>query len=204
MARLGKSITLAVALSAITSDPLLRAASLEEGPSLTAVVGTRLFVRGTEEPRIRRIIVQIDDASVAFTAAEATVTGMWLDVFNPLSGEAQCLALPAMNWTRLGGVGRYVYRDRDRTAGPVEWAFVVAGRVKIIARGPAVTYTVDEPTQGEIDAHIVVGDGSRFCARFGAPTADRPGVFLAHRAPAASCLEAPAPCGPITSLGAAR
>lgn len=202
MSRLGTSITLAAVLTTITPHLAVGATSFQpESPAApleigTPVLGTRLFVRSNTDPRTRRIIFQANDPSIAFAGDAPTLTGAWLDVFNPVSGEAQCLAMPAVNWMPAGGAGRYIYRDPDHTSGPVDRAFVMGGRVKIIARGAGIAYTLDESSQGEIDGYLVGGDGSRFCARFGAPVADRPGVFLARRAPAVSCLPSPAPCGP--------
>jgi hypothetical protein len=161
-----------------------------------AIEGTSLLLRDGDDPARRRIVFQSIDSRITLDASTGAPLpdGATLHVFNPLTGEAQCIDLPAGHWTAAGSGRTYVYRDGGLAAGPVRSALAKAGRLKVVAKGAAIAFTLDETSQGEVDVDFVAGAGPRHCARFGAAVADRTGIFLARHAAASGCLAVPEPC----------
>jgi hypothetical protein len=186
MQRLAPVLPLGLVLAVVARSPALA--------TDVPIAGTSLLLRSGIAPVRCQAIFQAIDSVISLdpTVGSPVVDGAALHLFNPLTGERQCFALPAANWVVTPG-RTYVYRDGAMTAGPVRSAFLKNGRVKVVARG-AITYTLDEASQGEVEVDFLSGDGPRFCARFGAPVADKAGIFLARHAAAVGCLPEPAPC----------
>ena len=62
-----------------------------------------------------------------------------------------------------------------------------------------VTYTLDEMTQGTVNAQVQFGTGTRYCMRCPGNKKDQPGKFLAQACVAAPCDPEPAGCPPTTT-----
>ena len=112
-----------------------------------------------------------------------TVAGAILQVMNPTTHETATLSMPAGRWTELPG-GAFRYRDPGLASGPVRSAIFRGGRLaKVSARGAAIGFTLDEPSQGSLGAVLTSGQ-RRYCTLFGGHVKhDGPGTFGAVKAP---------------------
>ena len=59
-----------------------------------------------------------------------------------------------------------------------------------------VTYTLDEMTQGTVNAQVQFGTGTRYCLRCPGNKKDQPGKFLGQACVAAPCAAEPSSCDP--------
>ena len=100
--------------------------------------------------------------------------------------------MPAAGWTAVGYGFRY--SDRTHARGPVTRAIVKFGRIaKVVASRAGITFTLDEAQQGSLGAVLTSG-GRRYCTLFGGSVkVDRPGRFVATKAPAPPTCPAAGP-----------
>lgn len=103
-------------------------------------------------------------------AADPTLVGASLVLFNPVSAETDTYALPAANWTVSGDVTQlrgYAYRDSETTAGPCKSIKLrKGGRLKVKCAGPSLAFTLDEASQGALGISLQF-DTLDACALFG-------------------------------------
>jgi len=149
------------------------------------------------DPSKRRIsLASTGDALTSVSADDPsapTVSGGFLDIINPATGEIEGFPLPAANWKGLGtpaGSAGYSYRDSRLTAGPCKTAGIKNGK-RLYARcqGAGIDFSLDEATQGALAIRLTLGNGDRYCLLFGGTIVkDEPGAFRAKDAPApAAC-----------------
>ncbi|MFQ5512886.1 MAG: PQQ-binding-like beta-propeller repeat protein [Myxococcota bacterium] len=162
------------------------------------IAGTRLRVIGdAARPAHRRFIAVSRDSALVPPStggnADPSVVGAVLELLNPSSGETQRIALPASHWSARGdppGARGYLYRDPKLTRGPCSLVRLAPGRLRVSCRGEALTFTLDQPTQGALAVALRLGNESVYCLRFGGSIqSDRGGAgvrgrFSARAAPA--------------------
>jgi hypothetical protein len=165
------------------------------------VAGHTLKLRDrAAEAKRRRLTLELRDAAIAPPAAggvaDPTVAGARLAIRNPVTGEAQSIALPAAGWqpTKDG----FRYRDGGGALGPCTRVRLGEGRVSARCRGADVTFTLDEPAQGSVAAGLVLGTDRVYCGRFGGTVgadedlgANGRGRFTATDAPPPAGCEVP-------------
>ena len=158
------------------------------------VLGTRLALADAADPARRRLSWTTRDRSLAALIGDdrPTVAGASLLVVNPHTGETATLDMPAAGWTAVGYGFRY--SDRTHARGPVTRAIVKFGRIaKVVASRAGITFTLDEAQQGSLGAVLTSG-GRRYCTLFGGSVkVDRPGRFVATKAPAPPACPAAGP-----------
>src|SRR5262245_5974941 len=147
------------------------------------ITAFKLFLRDGVYPAQRKLNLLTRDPAITFgsngDSDNPVLNGASLLVFNPLTGEAQCIIMPAQNW-EIGAAGvKYIYHDVHLALGPVKLAYIKAGKVKVVAKGSQLSITLNETSQGKMSAHYTSGTGSKLCAFFPTPRLDRPGIFLA-------------------------
>jgi hypothetical protein len=160
----------------------------------------KLLMRDSVNQLQRKLTFRSNDPNITFGVNGDTDTptthGASLLVFNPVSGENQCMILPASNWV-IGNNGLiYIYKDRTLSAGPVKTALIKAGRLKVRAQAAGITFTLDETSQGTMALHYTSGTGNKLCAYFPIPRVDQPNIFSGAPASASSCQTEPVPCVP--------
>ena len=121
---------------------------------------------------------------------------------NPASGESASFTLPAgASWRGLGvpdGDAGYVYRDRGGSAGPCRTLVVQRGRRLVLrcdGRIGAIPFTLDEPSQGELEVRVAFGSGTVVCARFGGSVRRDAGIGAGGGRGVFRATDAPAPSG---------
>ena len=146
------------------------------------------------DPTRRRLSWTTRDRSLAALSGDdrPTVAGASLLVVNPRTGEAATLDMPAAGWTAVANGFRY--SDRTHARGPVTRALVKFGRIaKVAASQAGIAFTLDEARQGSLGAVLTSG-GRRYCTLFGGSVrVDRPGRFVATKAPAPPTCPAAGP-----------
>ena len=175
------------------------------------LVGKKVMLRTPVDPTQNRFTYISTDPSIIFGAPNdsdtPTLNGASVLVFNPLSGECQCIQMGAARWV-IGPDGkRYRYDDTATSFGPVKRASIREGKLKLVAKGALLTgITLNETTQGEIAVHYKSGDSTtRFCSHFvgGSVRVDRVNAFIGtDSAPQGVCADDSvavgcAPCDPI-------
>lgn len=165
------------------------------------VEGDRLLLKDSVSPSLRRLQFSTTDPNITFgsdaDSDTPSVNGASLLVFNPVTSEHQCIILPPENWTLGTPSGlRFKYRDRTLASGPVVVAMIKEGKLKVVAKGASLTFTLDESSQGQMSAHYTSGTGSNLCTHFAVPRVDRPNLFLGVNGPVAPCQSEPVTCVP--------
>ena len=172
------------------------------------ISGTKIVLRDPVDFTQRRFSFLSRDPNITFGSNGDSDTpsqnGGSLLIFNPVSSECQCIVLPPSGYG-IGNEGkRLLYRDPQVVNTPVKLVMIKAGKLKILARGAALTgVTLDETSQDQIAVHYQSGTGSKLCAEFSGGTirANQPGAFIAlNSAPPASCLPEPAACTPCVPV----
>lgn len=168
-----------------------------------AIGGARLVIRdrpgrGSElaaTARDRAISPPAEGSRWAPTEVGATLT-----LHNPETGEFERFELPVEGWihrnTKRAEGARFVFRQSpvpDRGCYAVNLS---PGRITARCGGPGEGFTLNEESQGELALELSLGDGLRYCMRFGGVLTDvgatpkRPGQFKAREALAPEgCLE---------------
>jgi hypothetical protein len=175
------------------------------------LVGKKVMLRTPVDPTQNRFTFISTDPTIIFGAPNdsdtPTSNGASVLVFNPVSGECQCIQMGAARWS-IGPDGkRYTYHDQATSFGPVKLAFIRTGKLKVVAKGALLTgITLNETTQGEIAVHYKSGDSTtRFCSHFagGSVRVDRVNAFIgSDSAPQGVCADDSVavgctPCDPI-------
>lgn len=160
------------------------------------VSGKRIAVEDAASAPRKELSVRSQDpalfASVPGSGGDPTLHGGSLELRNPTTGESALFDLPAVNWHVRGGPTHargYSYRDPDSSSGPCTKVDLRGnGSLKAICRGPQMTFTLNEASQGSLIAHLRIG-GQNLCMRFGGTllhdsgvTDGEPGVFGARNA----------------------
>jgi|KBSSwiStaDraftv2_1062776.scaffolds.fasta_scaffold95876_3 hypothetical protein len=156
-----------------------------------------------------RFLYISNDPSIIFggTADSDTPSlhGASLVVFNPTSGECQCIQMPASNW-EVGEDGRrYAYHDPGTVDGPIKLVQIRDGKLKVTGKGNKLTgITLDETTQGTIAMNFRSGNSAtKLCSTFSGLSVrvDRVTAFIGTDSPpGGACDVEPAgclPCDPI-------
>lgn len=151
------------------------------------------------KPAKRKIKIQVKDPGFLppgpGTGADPTLTGATVVIRNPTSGENMSVSFPPINWKGTGkppGVKGYTYKVKGDPCA----VSMKSGAWQFACAGSSITYTLDEPSQGEIFVKLTLGTEAS-CVRFGGtvskdlPNAGKKGgVFQAKNAPApATCVD---------------
>jgi len=149
------------------------------------------------DPAKRKIAVKSTDPSIGSTPADhpsaPTVSGGFLEIINPVTGETDAFSLPAARWTGDGtpaGSRGYTYRDTGLVAGPCKKIRIANGKhLQASCKGAQIGFSLDEPSQGSLGITLTLGAGNRYCMSFGGMILrDEPNRFTAKDAPApAAC-----------------
>ncbi len=161
--------------------------------------GKGILVKGNPEKlEKRKLQVQVkDDGFVPATpgaSGDPSLVGALLTVRNPTTNEQMSLSLPPVGWIGAGkpaGAKGWKYKLKGDPCAAV----IKAGQWQVTCVGSAVSYTLDEPSQGSLAAKLTIGTESS-CVVFGGEIKkDLPnegkkgGTFQAKNAPApAACL----------------
>ena len=110
------------------------------------------------------------------------------------------MTLPASGWTVFPNGKGYKYLDVDQLMGPCKRVVVRGALLKAVCVGEQLSFTLDEPSQGELDVEFQLGQGASYAMTFGGtilvdqPNGDgsrsgpskgsRSGLFKAKDAPA--------------------
>ncbi len=104
------------------------------------------------------------------------------------------MSLPASGWTALPRGKGYKYLDVDQLMGPCKRVVIRGAVLKAVCVGEQLSFTLDETSQGELDAELKLGQGGQAATyemTFGGTIlVDRPndgsksGLFKAKDAPA--------------------
>jgi DNA-binding beta-propeller fold protein YncE len=107
------------------------------------------------------------------SAGDPVLFGATLRVYNADGGSEQTtISLPAGFWLRTGSSG---YRYRNPSAdSPVFAVDVRADALKVVARGAAFGFTLDEPRQGRVGVRLALGDAVEWCTETAAKLSGRP------------------------------
>lgn len=165
------------------------------------IEGDKVLLKDSVSPNLRRLQFSTSDPNIIFgsnaDSDTPSVHGASLLVFNPDTGEHQCIIMPAEHWTLGEPSGlRYKYRDRTMSSGPVQVVLFKQGKVKLVAKGALLTMTLDESTQGRMSVRFTSGDASTLCTDFDVPRVDHPNIYLAVDAPVGPCETPPVACDP--------
>ncbi len=160
------------AIVAGTTDFALTVAKLGE-----RVSGKRIVVKDAPNTSLNGLWVRSQDpalfASVPGSGGDPTLHGGSLELRNPTTGESALFDLPPGNWHLRGSPGQakgYSYRDPDSSSGPCAKVDLRGnGSLKAICRGPQMTFSLNEASQGSLIAHLRIG-GQNLCMRFGGTT----------------------------------
>ncbi|MGH7342945.1 MAG: hypothetical protein ACREKH_20865, partial [Candidatus Rokuibacteriota bacterium] len=171
-------------------------------PGDVPIGGKRLLIRNPADPSRRRVVFSTTDPNSINginPVFRPDVQGMYLHVYNPVTGDSACLPLPASNWDPTDDVDDlFFYRDEDFVNGPCRTAKLRRNRsFSANCRGSSIGYTLDEPTQGSVAVAVTLGP-ARYCTVFGGTVtkdSGTDGVFKARTALApATCPVPPVPC----------
>jgi hypothetical protein len=168
------------------------------------LTGRAITVKDTPaSPAEGQILVQSKDPLFAppaptGLASDPTVNGASLTLVNPTTLESAFVALPAANWSASVATdkfARYTYRYSDPGGGVPSCKALLKspGKLKVKCRGTTGGFTLDEASQGSLQAELTIGSGGyRYCVEFGGDvTVDvgsggtGRGLFKARNAPAA-------------------
>ena len=108
--------------------------------------------------------------------------GATVTLINPVTLESSTYDLPAVHWSRSGAMRNYVYDDSSMVDGPCRSASIKPGRFSLECSGPAITFTLDEPTQDSLAVIFSFGSpATRYCMLFDGASVhtDEPGEFYA-------------------------
>lgn len=121
------------------------------------------FKSSTKRDPANRIVVPAPGTAADPTANGATGGGAVLTVYNANgSGEIVTIALPASGWTLQGSTG-YRFTNPDRS-GAITRITVKPDTVSIRGGGAQWSYTLDEPSQGQLAVRLALGTGAGWCA----------------------------------------
>ena len=167
----------------------------------TRLAGRNLVVQQDEaDPAKNRLVLGARDTRLIVSRADGgpqdpTVHGGVFELSNPVTGETATFPLPAGSWTALPGNKpgreRYRYRDSSGTTPCTKVIMKTAKTVTVECRGPLMTFTLDEPSQGSLRATLRLGSGGPdLCFEFGGTVRDDvgtgatgKGLFAAKDAP---------------------
>jgi hypothetical protein len=168
------------------------------------IEGRKVLLRDPVNPGQRRFQFISKDLSITFgsngDSDTPTTNGASVLLFNPVSGECQCMILPASGW-KIGSLGKtYAYHDVNVVNSPIKLAIMKAQRLKVVGKGPGLSgVTLNETSQGEIAVHYTSGNANKLCADFSGLSirTDRPQAFIGLNAPPpGACAPEPAACTP--------
>jgi hypothetical protein len=164
------------------------------------LAGSKLLMR--KNPASERLILVARDGVIAplpGSTEDPTLVGGELVISNPNTGERARFATSARDWAvnTLGTIFRFQNHLESGPGSEVRTIIIKnRGKLKISAR--ALGITLDEEAQQALS--VVVRTGTRrYCFLFGGRIGkDRPGRFVAHKAPAPDACP-PALAGPSTT-----
>ena len=168
------------------------------------LAGSKLVVRqGTDAERL--VLVARDDvlAPLPGGTEDPTLVGGEVEISNPNTGERARFATSARDWSVNASATVFRFENRLATGPGAEVrTIVIKNRKQLKISARALGITLDEDTQRALS--VVVRTGTRrYCFLFGGKIGkDKPGRFVAHKAPApAAC---PAPTSGATSTTTTR
>jgi hypothetical protein len=161
-----------------------------------------LVIDDSSNPASRKIIGIAKESSLVLpepgSTNDPTVAGATVTLSNPDTAESAVFVLPGgPEWKGLGnpaGSKGYKYKDKDGTHGPCGRLIAKPNQlVKVVCKGAAVPFTLDEPTQMSLSLGIQFGTAHAQCAVFGGDLVARDegtsnpgpkGTFRAKKGPA--------------------
>lgn len=189
-----------VAVAVDSANDVVTAALAFDVVKITAAAGGKSIAIKDDpnKPAKRKIKIQVKDPGFLppgpGTGGDPTFTGATVVIRNPASGENMSVSFPPINWKGTGkppGVKGYTYKVKGDPCS----LSMKTGAWQFACAGSSITYTLDEPSQGEIFVKLTIGTEAS-CVRFGGtvgkdlPNAGKKGgVFQAKNAPAPATCE---------------
>jgi hypothetical protein len=162
--------------------------------------GSKLLLRkGPTAERLVLVARQDIVAPLPGSTEDPTLVGGELEIANPATGERARFTMSARDWA-MNALGTIFHFQNHLASGPGSEVRTIAvknrGRLKISTR--ALGITLDEEAQQALS--VVMRTGTRrYCFLFGGRIGkDRPGRFVAHKAPAPEACPRPV-SGPSTT-----
>jgi hypothetical protein len=114
-----------------------------------------------------QVVVPARGAAADPTTTGATGGGAVVEVYNANgSGETAVVALPATGWTAYDTNPTprgYRYRSAS-TSDAIRRVTIKANKLRVRGGGANWSYTLNEPSQGQMAVRLTLGGGLRFCA----------------------------------------
>ena len=133
---------------------------------------------------------------VVLPSPDPTVSGAKLRIVNPTSGESDVIDLPASGWTKNAAGNLFKFGNPSAPGGssPVKVALVKQKKgIKLVAKATGIT--LNEPAQESVGLVLAFGR-VHYCALFGGKVVqDKPGKFIAKKAPAPDSCPGMPSCG---------
>lgn len=127
-------------------------------------VGTRT------EDAAHRVVLPLAGSDGDPTPGGATGGGGTLTVYNANGGGEQVTySLAADSWYRspFDPIRVYQYKGGGPGLSPIRKIYVRPDKIYMEGKGPLLSYTLDEPSQGRIAVRLTLGSGVTFCAEGG-------------------------------------
>jgi hypothetical protein len=121
------------------------------------VVGKKLFIKDHADPAKRKAMYLSKDPSFSTAGMEPDVDGAEFYLFGHSPFQVDDFLLPASNWIEKKP-GQFAYEDEDQAHGPVTKARLADGYIKVVAKGPGMTFDLagaPPEGQGDISVHVV-------------------------------------------------
>jgi len=159
------------------------------GRGRAADVTTKTLSIKDTDPTKRQISVSSADLAVTHAAADDPATnGATLHVYS--ATDDFCAVLPAgLLWKDTGA--KWKFKDKATRNS----AQVKDGKLSVKIKS-GITYTLNEATQGAVNAQVQFGTGTKFCMRCTVAKKDEPGKYTAKACVAAACDPEPSACPP--------
>ncbi len=188
----------------VTGPRHCRSEHLENLTGEAGLRGRRLVVRDQAGDVTRRKIVAASSDPALETPLpgspnDPSSVGAQIELRNPVSGESARFFLPpGDHWRALGNGDRgWMYRDRSGENGPCVLLIAKhASSLRVTCsgkRGP-IPFSLNEPSQGQLDFSLRFGEDTLHCLSFGGDIAkdtpaadDLRGIFVARNAPPGTC-----------------
>ena len=150
----------------------------------------KILIKDNADATKRQVMVLSADASIAFAdAVDPAAHGAALHVYS--ATEDFCAILPAgAEWSNKKNKVWKFKSKATKTAAQLK-----AGRLFVTVKS-GVTFTLDEGTQGTVNAQVQFGAGTRFCLRCSGNKKDDAKKFLGKNCTAAACDAEPSSCEP--------
>jgi len=157
------------------------------GRGRAADISTKTLSIKDTDPAKRQIQVSSADPGVTYAAADNPgANGATLHVYS--ASDDFCVVLgPGVLWKDTGS--KWKFKDKATRNS----AQVKNGKLSVKIKS-GITYTLNEATQGTVNAQVQFGTGTKWCMRCTGNKKDQPGRFSAKGCVAAACDPEPSAC----------